>query len=255
MIEKVVQEDGAWKTVETLPEKVLTVSGGETVEENITIGYRWDAEGVFYYRITEESGASGYLYDEHVFLVEVTVSDGAAAITGIFRDGVNADEVLFVNRAVTSLTVTKTIAGGSSALKFPFTAEVVLDGEPFQLPKPDESSGYTTDGNVISFSLGHGESMTFPCIPIGAVVSVEEHNNGDFLVFHELEGTDETPVSGAVREVFFANSPKVLKFTNQSGYRLPNTGGAGIIPYTAGGAAVSAAAMLYKRSRRNKRDK
>lgn len=258
LIEQVVKVDGEWQTVDTLPACVITVPGDQTEEERITIGYRSDSEGVFCYRITEESGSGNYIYDPSVFLVEVTVSDGVAEITGIQKNGTPADSVLFVNRAVTKLTVTKHITGGSTSMQFPFTVEVYLDGEPFSLPEAAENSGYTTSGNMISFSLGHDESVTLPHIPINAVAVVKEHDYDGFLVFNRLEGMEEQQTSGAVREVCFTDTAQTLHFTNQTGYRLPNTGGAGTFMYRAGGAVLSlgmGAALRRKRSHRERQKK
>ncbi|MBR4289562.1 MAG: LPXTG cell wall anchor domain-containing protein [Oscillospiraceae bacterium] len=255
-VEQVVQSEDSWQVVDTLPEIAITVSGDQAVAEYLTIGYRTEEEGVFCYRITEKSGNGNYLYDTSAFFVEVTVAGGTAYISGIYKNGIEESRVSFINRAVTNLTVTKMIAGPAVSLKFPFTAEVFLDGEAFILPEPAGNSGYTVQGNRISFSLGHGESITLPHIPIGAVVNVEEHDYEGFLVFHTLEGVDETQASGGSREIQFSNTPQTIHFTNQSGFRLPSTGGAGTVLYTAGGTALSAgmsAALLYKRSRSRKR--
>ena len=256
VIEQVERSGDVWQVVDTLPEEVITVSNAQTAEKMITTGYRWEENSVFYYRITERRGEEKYLYDTSVFLVEVTVSDGTAEITNIQRNGTAVDAVSFDNRAVTTLTVTKTITGGTGSVQFPFTAEVFLNGEAFALPAPGQSSGYTVEGNVASFSLGHGESITLPCIPIGAIVRVEEHGNDGFLVFHNLEGTDEMQISGASREILFSSTPQTLHFTNQSGFRLPNTGGIGTTLYTAGGTALAlsaGAALLYRSSHRGRK--
>jgi len=258
VIEEVVRSGDDWQVVKQLPEEKILVTNHQTAGTVLTIGYRADAEGIFYYRITEMRGNENYIYDNSNFLVEVTVSEGTAKITDIQRNASAADQICFVNRAVTELTVTKTITGGTGSVKFPFTAEVFLDGEAFVLPAPDQNSGYTVDGNVMSFSLGHGESITLPNIPIGAVVKVEEHDHDGFLVFHKLEGVDEMQISGASREIHFSNTPQTLHVTNQSGFRLPNTGGIGIRLHTAWGSVLiflSGASALYGRLHRERRKK
>jgi len=257
-IERLEQSDGSWKVVDTLPEMVIAVSDAQTAEDQITIGYRSDMEEVFYYRITEVRGTENYLYDTAVFFVEVTVSNGTAEITDIQRNGKPADSVSFINRAVTTLTVTKTITGGSGSKKFSFTAEVFLDGEPFELPETDVSCNYTAKGNVISFWLGHDESLTLACIPIDATVIIKEMGYDGFLVFNRLESVDEAPVSGASREIQFSNAPQTIHFTNQTGFRLPNTGGMGTTLHTAGGVLLSfgaGAVSLYKQSQKERRKK
>ena len=253
-VEQVEETGNIWQVVKTLPETVITVTDDRTAEERFTVGYRSTEEGVFYYRITEKAGTGSYFYDPSVYLVEVTVSGGKAEITDIQRNGVDADAVCFVNRVVTELTVTKTITGGTGAVKFPFAVEIFLDGKPFEVPV-SRGDGYTVDGNRISFSLGHGEQITLPVIPIGAVVTVEEHDYEGFLVFTELEG-DTQQINGAVREITFSDSPQTVHYTNQTGFRLPNTGSTGTMLYTVSGTALSAsmsAALLYKRLRKGRR--
>lgn len=256
LIEQVENLDGVWQTVDTLPGTRITVSSSQNTIGTITIGYRSGTEGVFYYRLAEQHGSGAYIYDSSFFIVEVTVAGGAAEVTAIWKNGtVSSDAVAFVNRAVTALTVTKTVTGYTGSMKFPFIATVTLAGEPFELPKPNAGAGYAVNGNQISFSLGAGESVTIPCIPIGAVVTVEERGYDGFLVFNRLENTDENEVSGASREITFSNKTQTLHFRNLSGFRLPNTGG-GAILYTVGGAALSlcnGAALLYRRLRKERR--
>jgi len=255
LVEQVEKTGDTWQVVETLPETRITVIDSQTAEEVLTIGYCSHDEGVFYYRITERTGDGSYLYDSSVFVVEVTVSGGRAEITGIRKNGTDAETVSFVNRAVTSLTVTKTITGGTGAVKFPFVVEVFLNGRPFEVTALPDAADYTADGNRLSFSLGHGEHITLPCIPIGATVKVEEQEYEGFLVSSELEDGTQQRINGATREILFSNAPQIVHFFNQTGFRLPNTGGAGTILYTAGGATLSlsmSAALLYKRLRKGK---
>lgn len=256
LVEKVENREGHWETVETLPDCEITVSGVQTAEKVITIGYRLDEEGTYYYRITEYNTEENYLYDTSIYFVEVTVFGGIAEITDITKNDISVDSVSFVNRAVTELTVTKTITGGFGSMEFPFTAEVYLDGEAFRLSKPAEDLGYTVNENVAHFSLGHDERITLHGIPINARVIVTEHDHDGFLVFNCLENTDEVQISGASREVHCANTAQTVHFTNQSGFRLPNTGGIGTAFFTIGGGGLSlsmAASAVYERANRIRR--
>ena len=136
-------------------------------------------------------------------------------------------------------------------------AKVFLNGEAFLLPQPERDAAYTVDGNVISFSLGHGETLTIPYIPIGAVVVVEEHSHAGFEVSSKYIGTDEPAVPGSCREIMISNAVVGVEFINQSGYRLPNTGGNVSYVYTTGCAALCAgfgAAVLYHFVRRKEED-
>ena len=256
LIEQVENTGDGWEVVRTLPDLMITVPDSQVVEELLTIGYRSEEEGVFYYRIREITGEGNVLYDTATFLVEVTVSEGAAEVTEIQRNGKNADSVTFVNRVTTSLTVTKTITGGTGSRKFPFTVEIFLDGEPFDVPAYIGDQKVTVKGNTLSFSLGHGESITLPCIPVNAVVTVEEQDYEGFQVFTEVEGSEELQTSGSWRELNFDHEPQTIHFTNQTSFRLPNTGGAGTVLYTASGTALSlsmGAVLLYIQTRKGRR--
>lgn len=257
LAEQVEKVEEIWQVVDTLPGMRITVTDPQAAAGNITIGYRAHTEGVFYYRISERHGSGDYLYDSNFYIVEVTVAGGSATITGIQKNGAeNVHSISFVNRAVVALTVTKTVTGGIGSMKFPFSATVLLHGEPFALPSPAVGAGYAVNGNLISFSLAHGEAITIPCIPIGATVTVEEMGHEGFQVFNRMEGTDEEEISSVRREIAFSNSDRSLHFRNQSGFRLPNTGGFGTGLYTASGVALSSsvgAALLYRRSRKERR--
>ena len=254
-VEHVERNGNDWVVTETRPEIRITVSGENPAQERIIIGYRSHEAGVFYYRIREIPGDELFLYDTAVFLVEVTVADGKAEITGIQRNGVDTEEIAFTNRAVTTLTVTKTITGGAGSTKFPFRAEIYHEDEPFFLREISGGNGYTVEGNVVYFSLGHGERITLPFIPINAVVKVEEYDYEGFQVFTKQEGTGETQISGSSREVLFQDDPLIIHFTNQSGFRLPNTGGTGTAIYNVSGAVFSlgmGTALLQMKSRKRK---
>lgn len=256
LVEQVEKAEGTWHVVDTLPGTRITVTNSQATAGSITIGYHSNVEGVFYYRISERRSSGDYIYDSNFYIVEVTVAGGSANITGIQKNGTEiVESISFINRAVVALTVTKTVTGGIGSMKFPFSATVLLHGEPFVMPSPASGAGYAVDGNVISFSLAHGESITIPSIPIGATVTVEELSYDGFLVFNRLEGTDEE-ISSACKEIAFSNLDRTLHFRNQSGFRLPNTGGSGSVLYTAGGATLSSgvgAALLYRQSRKERR--
>lgn len=255
--EQVIRSADGWETVDILPETAIAVSSGQITEEVLTIGYRSETEGIFYYRITEKRGDGNYLYDESEYIVEVTVTGGSAQVTAVYRNGQETEQVSFVNRAATALIVTKAVSGAETLKKFPFDVEVFLDGAAYSLPDPAEGSSYSVRGNVLSFSLGHGESITLPCIPVGAAVKIAEHDYEGYMVVHMVDGMDETRVSGAERELQFGNQPQTIHFTNYSAFRLPHTGGAGITLYTAGGTLLSlctGASLAYRRLRKREEE-
>lgn len=234
--------DDGWDVVRSLPMQRITVTDDSAAKTVATIGYDAGTEGTFYYRISELPGSGAYIDDDCFYIVEVAVAENEASVVGILRNGQEAaDAVAFVNHAATSLTVSKTITGVTGNMKFPFAVSVFLNGEAFSMPQPDAAAPYTVSANVISFSLGHGDSVTIPRIPIGAVIRIEERQWEGFEVFHKISGADEDYIPGCSREVVVSNTAIYAEFRNHSGFRLPNTGGMGTDVYTAGGVALQAA--------------
>ena len=117
-VEQVEKTERGWRVIETLPESVIAANNSQIVEDVVTIGYRFHEEGMFYYRVTEISEGGNYLCDRSVFIVEVTVSGGAADITGIRKVGGNTESVTYINCADTFQT-----------------------GDHVSLPKPAEKAG------------------------------------------------------------------------------------------------------------------
>lgn len=259
LIEQVELSEGVWNVAQVLPEAQITVTDAQPATTVATIGYQGGMEGVFYYKISERPSGKNYIDDSSFYIVEVTAAGDEAQITRILKNGVaETDGASFTNRAATYLTVSKTVTGATGTMEFPFAAAVFLNGEPFPLPQPGADAAYMVDGNVISFSLGHGDSVTLPYIPIGASVQVEEYGNEGFEVFSRIVGTDTQPVSGKYREIDFSNAPMTVEFINQSGYRLPNTGGNGTALYTMGGTILcsgAATALLYRTNHSERRKK
>lgn len=257
-IEQVERYENIWNVIRRLPDSQITVTDARTAQTAATIGFSGGTEGVFYYRIAELPSGEAYIDDRNFYIVEITTAADEAEITGIYKNGLtDTDKVAFVNRAAAHLSVSKTVSGITGSTKFPFTAKVFLNGEAFLLPQPEREAAYTVDGNVISFSLGHGETLTIPYIPIGAVVVVEEHSYEGFEVSSKYLGTDEPAVPGSCREIMISNAVVGVEFINQSGYRLPNTGGNVFHMYTTGCAALCAgfgAAVLYHFVRRKEED-
>ena len=258
-IEQVEQIEEVWNVIKRLPDSQITVTDSQTAQTAATIGFAGGTEGVFYYRISEFPSGENYIDDRSFYIVEVTTTDDRAEVTGIYKNGLaETDRISFVNRAATHLTVRKTVVGVTGSMKFPFTAKVFLNGDAYLLQHSQPDAGYTVDGNLISFSLAHGESITIPYIPVGAVVVVEELQHDGFEVSTKLAASDEPPVPGSSREMILAGDTVSVEFINKSGYRLPNTGGIISYVYTAGravlGVTLGAASLYYHYVRRKEED-
>lgn len=252
-------EPETWEVTNSLPGTSIAVSDDSPVDGRVVIGFDAGTEGTFWYRIREQKGSGSYIYDDTFYILEVTVKDGAAQVVNILKNGTDpAAALIFENRKTTSLIVTKTVTGGTGTMKFPFTAAVTLNGDPFPLPDPGENSGYRVSGNLISFSLAHGETICIPHLPIGAEVSVTETQHNGFIAFYQVAGVHNTPVQGNWAALTTGHTVKTLNFTNESGYQLPDTGGTGTLLYATGGMALTAVVsllLLYSHTKGRKEEK
>lgn len=229
----------------------LSWNGGtaesETTSFPTTIRACFDAAGASPAGGWNETGTTFANYSEHT-LKFFYLERGAAVANCLldFRLPILPDN---------SLTVTKEVTGIPWDGSFPFTAEVTLDGSPAVLPQPAAGAAYRVNGNTISFSLSHGQSITIPGIPYKACVTVTETGFAGFSPWVQVEGLDEAPIPGNAVTVSFTDQPEILHFINNGGYQLPATGGPGTLPgYFAGAAMLLASAAQIIRYRRRKED-
>lgn len=245
------QEDGSWAVVRSLPGTSITVSDSALHAGTVTIGFDTGTEGVFHYRIREQQGTGDFLYDGSYYILELTVTDGTAAVTGILKNGTeDADRILFTNRRTTRLLVTKEVTGAVCQSSFPFSVTVTLEDSPFALPQPAADAQYTVSGNVITFDLAHGEAVSIPGIPCNAVVTVSETGHEGFSASYQVEGQGEEHIPGDSVCVSFGSSPETVHFRNNGGYTLPDTGSTGIYGISSCGLLLCAASLLSKIRRR-----
>jgi len=243
--EQATPDGNGWSVIKTLPNTSITVTDHQVTEGSLVIGLPENASGIYYFRVREIPGNDGFLYDDTFYILEVIADQGTATVTALLKNGTEAlspDAPLsFRNRKTTSLTVTKTVSGYDPGEAFPFTATVLLDGQPFPIAG---GNGYTAEGNQLFFSLGHGQSVTIHHIPVGAVVTVAETSHPGYSVTFRLESIDASPQQGNTTDIYFGQNPETIHFTNTSGYQLPLTGGLGTDLYTAAGLLLIAVSLL-----------
>lgn len=257
-IEQVENESGI--VIHSLPGASLTVNDDTAVDGKAVIGYPAGTEGTFTYIIREQQNSSDYIFDETFYRVEITAADGKATITGLWKNGTEVlaatDHLTFINRRTTSLMVTKTVIGDTANIRFPFTATVTLNGKPFLLPQPNQDAAYTVEGNVVSFTLGHNDSLEILHIPYGAAITVTETAHNGFSPSYRVEDAHTDPVDGNSALIEMKNTMQTVHFINTPGIILPKTGGRGTMLYTTGGLLLSAAGivLLYNHIKRRKED-
>ena len=141
------------------------------------------------------------------------------------------------------LTVTKSVLGGDLTESFSF--EVIFrDPSDQVITDVPAGEGYTVDSEtgVVSFSLAHGQSVTFGGLPIGTVAEIREiGHDGYVVIVKEGNQTLFTGDSGSVA----LNEDRIITVVNNAGAILPETGGSGTYFYVVGGAAIMLGALIY----------
>ena len=228
----------------------------------------------YYYRI-EEAAAPDSLANTTVYVVEVTVSetsDGiAAAVTGMWKDGTKIETLSadFVNTLVSSLTLEKTVDGGTQAQSQGFTFTIHLtapDGMTLPATYPavfyqqDGSTVETTvhfneAGDIVLTGFKHGETAVISGIPYGTAWTITESGNDGYNVTTSVTTGEKTATGeGSVTSGTLTMEGTTVSYTNAVGYELPETGGAGTSSYTLAGLAMmlGAACLMYIPSKRRK---
>lgn len=151
----------------------LTLSGaGSGSFGDIT----YTAPGAWEYSVRETAAnATGYIYDDTVYLVTVTVTDtnGVLGAVATIKDatGASVDAVVFTNQySVGDLTVSKTIRGNAADATKEFTFTVTLSDTTISGTYGD----MTFENGVATFTLKGGESKTASGLPNGVGYTVEE---------------------------------------------------------------------------------
>ncbi len=234
----------------------------------------------FYYKITENAGEGQIMYDNTVYVVEVTVrsdtsvNDGLmASITKVFRDGIlvsgegssDADEtgaaareVAFANTLLGDLSLEKRVSGGSAEQEFSFilklevgesnlaslpTTYTAIFNHADQEPEITEVT-FIADG-TLHFSMRHGETLVIQGIPVGAVWTITETNADGYRISWKAEGgalQDTVVQDGNTIWGAISSGKTAVACTNAATYVLPDTGGTGSYLYTAGGTLMIMAA-------------
>ena len=220
---------------------------GEYVIEDVPIGSKMaitEAADVEYSYTVEANGVTGGTQSGSTYEFTVPSEDATVTFTNTV---VTADELNAVK------TDDKTPATPLSGATFTLTRNERLDGKSDHfIPIVGFENAITTDGDgtiLSSATLPAGVyKLTESAAPSGYVVE-----NGEVVFNVGADGkitlSSPAPVNASV-----SADGKTLTITNKAGKPLPNTGGAGTLPYTLGGIAlvVIAACMYGFGSRRNR---
>ncbi len=203
---------------EFIPNVTLECTGNTVTQGSITLGYTFNTEGTFYYQIVENSfeavGNEDVIADTSVYVAEITVLNGNATLTAIYKNGeiLTGEKIAsFVNILATDLTITKTVTGnmGDRNKEFSFTV--------------------TFGDTKKTISLAHGESEIIENIPLGATVTVTEDTTGYTTSYTINTGKEERGTSAEwiaeapINDVEGVEISNTITFTNHKD-AVPDTG-------------------------------
>lgn len=275
--------DGSERTYTFVLEQIASatdltpVTAGTHLEQNVTLSASatfsftlnypsGTAAGTYYYRIYEKNAAAIEGGDTSVFVLEVpvTVSDGAVTV-GTYRvcENGKAVNLLFTNRNVRSLSVSKTVERVSdTGLSFSFTLSASVNGELLNgtyhctLATANGTAQTTlafADGKA-NFTLAHGETLTVLDLPYGTAWTVTEQAAAGFYTEHAVGSAAR--VIGSIASGTLEENASVAYY-NIGGAELPATGSYAREFFPIVGAALmltsTAGAVVYRKKRKEER--
>ena len=121
--------------------------------------------------------------------------------------------------------------------------------------KFDFTISYELDGNTVEeeLSLANGGEETLD-IPYGVTVTITEPDHDGFTLTFTQDNTT-LPSDGSSCTIEKMTQDVTIVATNEAGYALPETGGAGTIWFTIGGLLLTAGGLLYGCILRRRRER
>ena len=191
-------------------------------------------------------------------LTEVTTPEGFKALdkavkfhvdaSGKIRLASDSSSLAAVNEGGVILNVTNLPSDRKLTLK-----KLVTRSDTKQ--KFDFTISYELDGKTVEkeLSLANGEDGTLE-IPYGVAVTITEPKHDGYTLTFTQENT--TLASGGSSCTIEKMTQDVtIVATNEAGYALPETGGAGTIWFTIGGLLLTAGCLLYRCTLRRRRER
>ncbi|MBR5302662.1 MAG: Cna B-type domain-containing protein, partial [Clostridia bacterium] len=142
-----------------------------------------DVDKTFTYTIWEATGSSEYVIaDDAVYTVYLTIRDAGngtlRADHVIERNGEAADKVIFDNRAVAPLTISKKVENVQTDETFEMVVHF-FDNDGNELTQAFAFTG-DAEGEIVSggsIELGHDQSVTIHGLPVGTRYTVKEEGS------------------------------------------------------------------------------
>ena len=258
-----VGDNGTTRSVEQAG--IIKIAAGETAKVKLLAGTYYKVEEVADGNGTPLTGREGYT---------PAYSDNASGtVTGV-GNTVNITVTNTFSTGDLALTkIVKNTAGGSTDGEFSFELKFQVGANwkatDYTAAYTTTNSGQTHTGNVLSFTkqqdsyavatvkLYHGEMVTITGLPAGAQVSIKETNADGYSVGWKINDKEVYGQTVTCDITGGNDSIASVICTNTTGYELPDTGGAGTVPYTTGGFLLLTGAaflLLYIYISRRKED-
>ncbi|MBP3673359.1 MAG: CHAP domain-containing protein [Oscillospiraceae bacterium] len=277
-----VVTDGTSQTLE------LTVSNQRQIG-TFQLSYKEVDVGTFYYQITEDlTGLTDVKANARTFIVKVVVqknTDGtiSASLAGTWkRENASSDfavytvaksdqgkyDVTYNNVLINTLTIGKTVVGGTVAQNADYTFTITFTkggaglGAKYPMVVKDADGNTVRDGNLTisdltaTFTLKHGQTITINNLPVGTGWTVTETTPDGFKVTYSgTTGGSAISGDGNAASGTINKDGSTVTFTNTQTYELPETGGAGTKSYTILGLLlifIGTAFLMYSNRKRRR---
>lgn len=194
-------------------------------------------ETIHNYQIKEVVNNDKYtLYDETVYDVKVKVINNSSEFVATYtisKDGLNVDDIEFVNTRLSSLTIKKIVESDNSndAGKFNFSIESngLREGVYEYVTLKGTTSGTIVfDANgMASVELSHNESITIYGLRYGSKYTITETNSDGYSVMYKVDSAGYIEGNKVTDKTLVKDT--MVEFKNVKGYELPKTGSGGML--------------------------
>lgn len=234
-----VGDNGTTRSVEQAG--IIKIAAGETAKVKLLAGTYYKVEEVADGNGTPLTGNEGYTPDYSNASGTVTNVDTTVniSVTNTFSTGGLALTKIVNNTADGS-------TDGEFAFELKFRVGENWKATDYTAAYTTTNSGQTHTGATLSFAkqdgyavatvqLYHGEKVTITGFPVGAQVSIKETNADGYSVGWKINDKEVYGQTVTCDITGGNDSIASVICTNTTGYELPDTGGAGTVPYTTGG--------------------
>ena len=166
---------------------------------------------------------------------KITLASNSSSLAAVNGDGF----ILNVTNLPTDrkLTLKKLVTRSDTKQKFDFTISYELDGK--------------TVEKKLSLANGEGGMLD---IPYGVEVTITEPKHDGYTLTFTQDNTT-LPSGGSSCTIEKMTQDVTIVATNEAGYALPETGGAGTLWFTIGGLLLTAGCLLYRCTLRRRRER